>query len=148
VRACASAGGGFLLAVLWFDLMFDVQVRRRGTELPEEVLVSISAYYRRVTTQARPMNRLITFVMLATLTAIVLEILRGHTHAWVAWTSLAVAVAPIALAGLRTVPSAVRLGERRDPPALQSVLARSIWHQHIFCATGIVMLLVLQLAFA
>ena len=26
VQAVASAGAGFLLAVLWFDLMFDVQV--------------------------------------------------------------------------------------------------------------------------
>ena len=34
--ACASAGGGFLLAVLWFDLMFDVQARgHRERELPE-----------------------------------------------------------------------------------------------------------------
>jgi hypothetical protein len=148
VRALATAGAGFLLAVLWFDLMFDIQVSRQGPELPEEVLASISAYYRRVTTTARPMNRLIALVMLATLAAIVVEVIHGHTHAWVAWTSLAVAVAPIALAGVRTVPNAVRLGARHDPLELQSALARSIWRQHIFCATGIVVLLVLQLAFA
>jgi hypothetical protein len=49
--------GGFLLAVLWMDLMFDVQVLRfrdATRELPEDVLGSIAAYYRRVTTQARP----------------------------------------------------------------------------------------------
>ena len=64
------AGAGFLLAVLWFDLMFDVQVaRHRHGEAPEEVLASIAGYYRRVTTTSRPMGRLVGLVMLATLTA-------------------------------------------------------------------------------
>ena len=47
-----AACGGFLLAVLWFDLMFDVQVLRHGSAavLPEPVLASIAGYYRRVTT--------------------------------------------------------------------------------------------------
>ena len=61
----AAAGAGFLLAVLWFDLMFDVQTRKHtGEVLPPEVLTSISAYYRRVTTEAYPMNRLVALVML------------------------------------------------------------------------------------
>ena len=39
MTAVAAAGAGFLLAVLWFDLMFDVQVRGHdGAELPEDVL--------------------------------------------------------------------------------------------------------------
>ena len=41
-----AAGAGFLLAVLWFDLMFDVQTRKHaGNPLPPDVLASISAYY-------------------------------------------------------------------------------------------------------
>jgi hypothetical protein len=46
VTALVTAGSGFLLAVLWFDLMFDVQVlrrRERGGEVPEEVLASIAS---------------------------------------------------------------------------------------------------------
>ena len=40
----AAAGAGFLLAVLWFDLMFDVQTRRHSADvLPPDVLGSISA---------------------------------------------------------------------------------------------------------
>jgi hypothetical protein len=149
VRPLASAGGGFLLAVLWFDLMFDVQaIGHRGGELPEEVLKSICAYYGRVTTAARPMNRLIALVMLATLAAIVAELLGDGVPAWAAWASLAVTAAPIALAGARTVPSAVRLGARRDPSERQSALARSICRQHLCCAASVAALLVLQLAFA
>jgi len=30
----AAAGAGFLLAVLWFDLMFDVQTRKYTGDLP------------------------------------------------------------------------------------------------------------------
>jgi hypothetical protein len=149
VSAFVTAGAGFLLAVLWFDLMFDVQtIAHRGPELPEEALASIAGYYRRVTTAARPMNRLIALVLLATLAAIVVELAGGQRPDWVPWASLAFALSPIALAGAHTVPSAVRLGTRRDPIARQSALARSICREHMFCAVCIAMLLALQLGFA
>jgi hypothetical protein len=150
MSAFVTAGAGFLLAVLWFDLMFDVQARgARGERvLPEPVLASIAAYYRRVTTAARPMNRLVAATMLATLAAIVVEIASGETRAWVAWSSLALALAAIALAGARTVPNAVRLGARGDDSASQSALARSILRDHLRCFAAIAAVLVLQLAFA
>ena len=147
MNALAAGGGGFLLAVLWFDLMFDVQTFvHHEPQLPEEVLASIASYYRRVTTAARPMNRLIALAMLTTLVALVLEIVDHDGPLWVCWASLAIAIAPIGLAAMRTVPSAVRLGTRRDSAQRQSEIARSICRQHIFCATAIAALLVLQLA--
>jgi hypothetical protein len=149
VHAVASAGAGFLLAVLWFDLMFDVQVlRRHERELPEAVLASIAAYYRRVTTAARPMSRLIAAVMIATLLALVAEIAGDDVAPGVAWASLGLALAPILLAGGRTLPSAVRLGSRDDTAEAQSTLARSICREHLFCLACIAALLVLQLAVA
>jgi hypothetical protein len=58
MHACAAAGAAFLISVLWFDLMFDVQTQTHdGDTLPAGVLASISAYYRRVTVEAWPMNR-------------------------------------------------------------------------------------------
>jgi hypothetical protein len=46
MHAFAATGAGFLMAVLWFDLMFDVQTRKHtGDTLPTDVLASISAYY-------------------------------------------------------------------------------------------------------
>jgi hypothetical protein len=147
--AFVTAGAGFLLAVLWFDLMFDVQVvAHRDGNVPEGVLASIAGYYRRVTTAARPMNRLIATVMLATLAAIVVEVARAEPMQWVAWASLALAAAPIALAGGRIVPMAVRLGTRADAPERQSELARAIFRDHVLCAASILLLLVLQLSFA
>src|SRR2546422_6120331 len=54
--AVLTLTAGFLLAVLWFDLMFDAQALGRrpvGGPLAEPVLASIAAYYRHVTTSAR-----------------------------------------------------------------------------------------------
>ena len=82
MNAFATAGVGFLMAVLWFDLMFDVQTRKhRDGLLPPEVLASISGYYRRVTTEAFPMNRLVALVMLLTLVVYGVEIVWGG-YAW------------------------------------------------------------------
>ena len=147
MRPFVCAGAGFLLAVLWFDLMFDVQVLRRPDgELDEGVLASIAGYYRRVTTTASPMNRLVAAVMVLTLGAIIAQIAGGDSPAWVGWFSLVLAAGAIGVAGARTVPSAVRLGARSDPPAGQSELARAICRQHLFCFASIAALLVVQLA--
>jgi hypothetical protein len=142
-----AAGAGFLLAVLWFDLMFDVQVaRHRASELPEDVLGGVAAYYRRVTTAARPMNRLVAAAMVATLGTIIAQVARGEHPRWLGWVSLLLAGAPILLAGGHTVPSAIRLGSRRDPVERQSELARSILRDHVLCAGSILALLAVQLA--
>jgi hypothetical protein len=149
MSALATAGAGFLLAVLWMDLMFDVQVlRHRGgaQTLPEPVLASIAGYYRRVTTEASPMGRAIGVVMLATFGALLGEWLRGEKPAWLSFVSLALAAAPVALAGLRVLPNAVRLGARRDPPAEQSRLARAICRDHLVCLAAIGALLAIRLS--
>lgn len=144
------AGAGFLLAVLWFDLMFDVQVLRHpgGDDLPEPVLASIAGYYRRVTTEARPMNRLVAAVMLVTLAGLVAQAVAGDVALWVSVVSLAAALTGFGLAGARTVPGAVRLGGRGDPPGDQSRLARSILRDHLVCLAAMATLLVVQLAWA
>jgi ER membrane protein SH3 len=148
VNALVAAGAGFLVAVLWFDLMFDVQVAaHRDNLLPEAVLASIAAYYARVTTAARPMNRLIATVMVATLAAIVVEIARGDPARWVGLVSLALAAPAIALAGARIVPSAVRLGARQETAERQSARARSIFHEHIFCLAAMAGVLFVQVGF-
>jgi hypothetical protein len=149
MEAFVAAGAGFLLAVLWFDLMHDVQVRGHAEdELPEPVLASIAGYYARVTTGARPMNRLIAVTMLATLVCIVVELVEGLDPVWLPWTTLVLAVIPIGLAGGRTVPSAVRLGTRRDDTSTQSRLARTIFRDHLVCLACISAGLILQLGSA
>jgi hypothetical protein len=129
--------------------MFDVQIlRHRGAEIPEEVLASIAGYYRRVTTTARPMNRLVAAAMLATIAAIVVQIAAGDVPGWAAWTSLALAVLAIGIAAAHTVPSAIRLGSRTDDSDAQGRLARSIYRDHLVSFAAIISLLAVQLAAA
>ena len=143
----AAAGAAFLICVLWFDLMFDVQVRGHdGDAVPAPALASISAYYRRVTREAWPMNRLIAVVMLLTLLVIVLEIVFGSYHRWIGWISLVAAASAIGLARMRTIPNASRLGKASDSLEEQSRLARAIYKDHLYCLAAMSLVLVLQLS--
>jgi hypothetical protein len=135
VRLIGAASAGFLLAVLWMDLMFDSQVlRHRGVDvLPESVLASIGGYYHRATTTSRPMSYLIALVMVILLGSLGFRGFRGSDPGWLLAVSAALAGVPIVLAMLRTVPNAVALGSRVGTPAEQSRLARAICRDHIVC---------------
>lgn len=145
--AAITAATGFLVAVLWFDLMFDVQVwpHRRADLLPEHVTDSIATYYRRVTTDASPMNRLISLVMAALLVLLVVQATGDATPVWLSMVSLAVAVLAIGLALGRVVPAAKRLGNHLDSQRATSALARSIFRDHVLFLGLMVTLLVVQL---
>lgn len=143
-----AAAAGFLIAVLWFDLMFDVQVlpHRHTTEAPEPVLDSISTYYRRVTMSASPMGRLVALTMFVLLAALATQAARDDVARWVSAASLSAAVLAIGLATVRVFRAAQRLGARIDPPDVQTRLARSIFRDHLVCLAAMVGLLAVQLA--
>ena len=148
ISSILLACGGFLLAVLWMDLMFDVQVlRHRGNDspLPDAVLVSIAGYYRRVTTEAWPMNRVIAAVMVLALGSLLVQVFHAGGSRWVALLSLALCGGSVGLVP-RVLRNAVRLGARADAVAVQSQLARNICRDHLVCLAGIVAFLILQLS--
>jgi hypothetical protein len=135
--ALLTACSGFLLAVLWMDLIFDAQVladRRRAGDLPEPVLDSIAAYYRRAVTESRPMSHLIAVVMALLLGALGFRVIWGHDPGWLLALSIVLAGGPILLAATHTVPNAARLGRRSGSPGDQTALARSILRDHLVCA--------------
>lgn len=141
------ACGGFLLAVLWMDLMFDTQARgATGDQLPEPVLASIADYYRRATTTSRPMSRLIAAVMVVLIGALVVSAVGGRSPVWLTVASAVLAAAPILLAGVRTVPNAVRLGGRGDEPAEQTRLAVAVYRDHLVCFMLIAAFLAVRLS--
>jgi hypothetical protein len=117
------------------DLIFDSQAlrHRRADELPEPVIASIAGYYHRATTTSRPMSLLIALVMVILLAALGFHALRGDEPCWLVVASAVLAGVPIVLAMVRTVPNAVRLGNRIGTSAEQSQLARSIGRDHLFC---------------
>ena len=147
VVSVITAATGFLIAVLWFDLMFDTQVwrHRRSPVVAEATLQSIAAYYRRVTTTASPMGRLVALVMLVLLGALVAQAALGDAPLWVSILSIAAALSGTGLAAARVFGRAQRLGARTDPPEVQSRLARGILRDHIACLASMVTLLAVQI---
>ncbi|MCB1290409.1 MAG: hypothetical protein H6521_01065 [Mycolicibacterium sp.] len=144
MTACA----GFLLAVLWMDLIFDTQIARwgrGGKEGATSALESICGYYRRATTTSRPMSALIPAVMGILLAALAFEATRGIRPAWLMALSGVLAGGPILLALLRTVPNAARLGRRTDPEGEQIRLAQAILGDHLLCLVAVVTFLVIWL---
>ena len=126
---------GFLLAVLWIDLMFDSHPDVDAT----------SAYYRRATTTSQPRGALIGVVMLTLLAALGAQAAMGESPAWLLGVSAVLAGGPILLALSRTVPAAVRLGSRTDDIAGQTRLARRIRRDHRLSLSGMALLLALWL---
>jgi hypothetical protein len=116
-----------------------VQVRgHSGTApLPDAVVASIAAYYRRVTTDAYPMQALVAAVMGVALVGTAWQ-MRYASHRPFRWVAVATSVVPIGLAAARVLPNAVRLGSQAGSPAELSALARSIFADHALCLASIV----------
>ena len=150
MRLIAAACAGFLIAVLWMDLIFDTQVlrHRRADELPEPVIASIAGYYHRATTTSSPMSLLIAVVMVILLGSLGFRALRGGDPPWLPAASAVLAGVPILLALVRTVPNAVALGNRVGTPTEQSRLARAICGDHLLCLVLMSAFLALWMAVA
>jgi len=139
-----AACGGFLLAVLWFDLMFDVQVLGQTALLPDATLASIAHYYARVTGGAHPMQRLVALVMAVTVLGSLVRAWRAPRRL-LSWVALGAATIPIALAAVRVLPNAVRLGAGTGSPGEQSALARAIFADHAVCWLAIAVFTAIQI---
>jgi len=140
------AVGGFLAAVLWFDLMFDVQaLGQPAGPLDESVLSSIAAYYQRVVIDASPMGRLVGAMMLVGWVSVGFQLKRRELAGALGWLTAALLFAPTLLAGVRIVPMAARLASRTDSLAAQSDMARTIAHDHLACLAAICAFLLLQI---
>jgi len=142
LAACA----GFLLAVLWMDLMFDFQALGGPPVLPEAVLSSIAAYYARVTTRSWPLGAAIGTVMAIAVGGALIQVLRRRESRRRDVLALVLVAVPVGLALLRVFPNAVHLGMSSDPAAARSDLARAILHDHLVCLVFIAGFLALQLS--
>lgn len=140
--------GGFLCAILWVDLMFDVQAWGAAGTLAPAVLDSIAGYYRRVTTDAAPMGNVISLVMILAILGTVVQFARGGLPLWLRAGTVLTLLLPVVAALTVIVPAAVRLGSQSDEPAIQSELARTLLSGHLWCLASIAVFLVLELVAA
>ena len=136
-----GAGAGFLLAVLWFDLMFDVQARRLDGPDGDARLASIADYYRRVTIEAFPANGLVGVVMFLTIVGSLVRFWRATS--WTTFASVLLIVLPVSLAARRVLPNAMRLGAREGSVEQQRARARMILWDHVSCFACVVAFLAL-----
>jgi len=135
---------GFIAAILWVDLIFDALVlphRGKDKPLPEEVLSTMSHFFRRIT--HRP--RLIFVVMIAIVYVIIRQIVEASVPAWVGWTSLILFLTTAIFASIHIMPTARRFGSRGDEVTKQSELAHSLFFLHAFSLAMIVLLGIVQL---
>lgn len=138
---------GFILGILYIDLMFDVMAvphRRSGTTLPKEVLDPITHYYRRVTRNPY----VLMFVMLTTTICLVLQIVYGLAPRWAAYTSLAAMGLAMVAGGVKVIPSARRLASGRDPAEVQTRLVHGVFTAHVLLLACILVLAAIQLVAA
>ena len=94
------------------------------------------------------MSHLIGGVMAVLLVTLGLRVAAGRDPLWLALVSVPLAMVPILLALLRTVPNAVRLGERLGSPAEQTGRAHAICMDHVLCIACLVVFVGLWLAVA
>ncbi len=138
---------GFMLAILYMDLMFDVMsvpYRRSGAALPRDVLEPITHYYRRVTQNPY----VLMFVMLTTTTFLVLQVVYGLTPRWAAYTSLVAMGLAMATGILKVIPAARRIASGKDPAEVQARLIHGVFTAHVLLLACIVVLAAIQLAAA
>lgn len=140
--------GGFILAVLWFDLKFDLLAYPHmmyGVELAGQDLATIKSYYLQVLSMERAGFPLITIMMLACIIATLFESIRGrHISPWRRIAAPLLVIPPILLAGIRVVPTAGTLAQSTASHADQVTLSVAILQDHLFCFVSISCFLLLQ----
>ena len=146
--AVTLIGGGFLLAVLWFDLKFDVlawSALLHGSELSEDAMQAIITYYRQATGTESSGLPLIMMMMALSVVAALVQTGRSQLPLMLRGAALLFLVAPIALAGGRVVPNARILATQTMDLQTQTDLAILILHDHLYCFSSITAFLLLQL---
>lgn len=128
---------GFLLAVLWMDLKFDLLLLphiRAGEPASQETLNSIAAYYHRALAAERSTFMLIVMMMFVGLVACVWQVIRTKTvPRWMRAALLLLYAPPVVLAVLRIVPIAGRLALQEADIDTQGALAKEVLFAHTYC---------------
>jgi hypothetical protein len=134
---------GFMMAVLYIDLMFDVSAlpyRSSKAPLPQEVLDPITHYYGRITQNPY----VLMFVMLTTTLCIGAQILYGLAPRWVGWSSLFLMGLSMMTGTLKVIPTAQRLGSAKDPEDVRTRMVHSMLPAHLVLLVNILLLTAIQ----
>ena len=138
---------GFMIAVLYIDLMFDVSAvpyRHTKTTLPKDVLDPITKYYGRITQNPY----LLMFVMLTTTVCVVAEVVYDLVPRWVGYSSLFLMGLNMVVGTVKVIPTAQRLGSVKDSEDKQTSLVHGMLPFHLVLSISVVLLAAIQFSAA
>ena len=138
---------GFMMAVLYIDLMFDVSAapyRRTKGALPRDVLDPITHYYGRITQNPY----VLMFVMLTATLCIGAEIVYGLAPTWVGYSSLFLMGLSMVTGTLKVIPTAQRLGAGTDSEEVRTRMVHSMLPFHLVLLINILLLAAIQFSAA
>ena len=133
---------GFVIAIGWINLKFDllaVPYRGKPGPLPEEVLSPIALFHRYLKS-ALQLGAAIVLILLI----LIIEVVLGSVPGWVAWISLVLFGAGMAVP-VTIIRSARQLGARVDSLEKQTGLAHGLFPGHLFAFVMILVVGMLQL---
>jgi hypothetical protein len=136
-------GIGFMIAVLYMDLFFDsmaLPYRKAKTDLPAEVIDTITAYYGRITQNPW----LLIFIMTTTTVCVIWEIVYDLVPAKISYPSLGIMVAAMLLGMTRVIPAATRLAQGQESLSSRTRVAHSLFPSHILLLLLVLTLSLLQ----
>ena len=138
---------GFMMAVLYIDLMFDIMAapyRKTNAALPKAVLDPITHYYGRITQNPY----VLMFVMLTALLCIGSEILYDLVPRWAAYSSLGLMLLSMMTGVLKVIPTAQRLGAGTDSEDARTRMVHSMMPFHLILMVNILLLTAIQFSVA
>ena len=134
---------GFMMAVLYIDLMFDVSAvpyRKTGAALPPAVLDPITHYYGRITQNPY----VLMFVMLTTTICLGAEIYYNLAPRWAGYASLALMGLSMVTGTVKVIPTAQRLGSAQDSPEARTKMVHGMLPAHLVLLVNILLLTSIQ----
>ena len=138
---------GFMMAVLYIDLMFDVSAapyRKSAAALPAEILDPITHYYGRITQNPY----VLMFVMLVATLCIGAEIVYALAPKWAAYASLFLMGLSMLTGTLKVIPTAQRVGSGRDDADARTRMIHGMLPFHIVLLINILLLIAIQVGVA
>ena len=138
---------GFMIAVLYIDLVFDfsgLPHRRSGEPLAPAVLDPIATYYRYITRNPY----LLMLIMATAAGCIVVQIYHESVPRWTGYASLLLMVFNTLIAVLRVIPAAQRLASGRDTVELQTRLVHGVLPYHVLLLASVLLMAGVQLVAA
>jgi hypothetical protein len=136
---------GFMLAVLYIDLVFDMSAlpyRKNKSALPREVLDSITNYYGKITRNPW----LLIFVMTTSAVCIVWEIVYRLVPPPIGFSSIGLFGALMLISMLKVIPAAQRLASGKESVEERVRLVHSLFPYHILLLVAVICLTLLQLS--